>query len=70
MSSKNPSPESLANDVLWGVRSIAEEIGRSTQQTYYLIARGKIPVARLGHRTVIASRKALRRLADNSPDIT
>jgi hypothetical protein len=33
--SKNLSPESLANDLIWGVRSIADEIGRSRQQTYY-----------------------------------
>jgi hypothetical protein len=28
---------------------------------YYLIARGKIPVKKLGHRTVAASRSELRR---------
>jgi hypothetical protein len=66
MSSKNVSPESAAYDLIWGVPGIAEEIGRSTAQTYYLIAQGKIPVAKLGHRTVIASRKQLRRLAGDS----
>jgi hypothetical protein len=66
MSSKNISPESAAYDLLWGVPNIAKEIGRSTAQTYYLIAQGRIPVAKLGHRTVIASRKQLRRLAENS----
>jgi hypothetical protein len=70
MSSKNLPPESLANDVIWGVQGIADEIGRSPQQTYYLIARGKLPVHKLGHRTIIASRKQLRRLTGNSPEAT
>ena len=69
MSRKDPPTESsLADDVIWGVggeRGIAAEIGRSPQQTYYLIARGKLPVTKLGHRTIIASRKQLRRLTGN-----
>ena len=70
MSSKNPA-ESLAADTIWGVpgqNGIAAEIGRSPQQTYYLIAKGKIPVVKLGHRTIIASRKQLRQLTSNSSE--
>jgi hypothetical protein len=54
--------ETVADDAVWGVAAIAREIGRSTPQTYYLISRGVIPVARLGHRTIIASRRQLRKL--------
>jgi hypothetical protein len=55
----------LAEDTIWGVggeRGIAAEIGRTPQQTYYLIAQGKIPVTKMGHRTIAASRRKLRQL--------
>jgi hypothetical protein len=68
MSRKNSPTESLADDTIWGVggeRGIAAEIGRTPQQTYYLIAQGKLPVRKLGHKTIVASRKQLRRLTGN-----
>ena len=73
MSRKNLSPESLADDTIWGVggeNGIAAAIGRTPQQTYYLIARGKLPVTKLGHRIIIASREKLRRhLAGNDSSV-
>jgi hypothetical protein len=72
MSSKNLSPESLADDTIWGVggkNGIAATIGRTPQQTYYLISRGRLPVRKIGHRTIIASREKLRRhLAGDAVD--
>jgi hypothetical protein len=60
----HPTRESVADDAVWGVANIAAEIGRSRGQTYYLIAKGIIPVARLGHRTLLASRRQLRKLTE------
>jgi hypothetical protein len=68
MSRKNFPPESLAADLVWGVSGedgIAAELGLSPQQVYYLIAKGKIPVTKFGHRTLCASRAQLRRLIGN-----
>jgi hypothetical protein len=71
MSQKNPPTESPSDDIAWGVggeNGIAAAINRSPQQTYYLIAKGRLPVRKLGHRMLSASRAALRKavIADNS----
>jgi hypothetical protein len=52
------------NDLLWGGENIAKEINRSTQQFYYLHEKGvlKGAVAKLGHKTFVASRRKLRAL--------
>jgi len=58
-----PRP-SLAEDLVWGVageNGIAAELGLKPIQAYYLIKLGKIPVRRFGHRTIVASRRELRR---------
>jgi hypothetical protein len=57
--------ERLAEDLLWGVdgdNGIAAFLGIDARKCYYLIDRGKIPVQRLGHKTITASRRALRQL--------
>jgi hypothetical protein len=59
------STQDLADDLLWGVEGaggIAEFLGISSRKTYYLIETGKIPVRKIGHRTITASREELRRL--------
>jgi hypothetical protein len=73
MSHKNLPTASLADDTIWGVsgkQGIAAEIGRTPQQTYYLIAQGALPVRKLGHKTIVASRKQLRRLTGNDSSET
>ena len=52
------------NDLVWGGENIAKEINRTTAQFYYLHERGvlKGAVAKLGHRTFVASRRKLRAL--------
>lgn len=52
------------NDLLWGGKNIAKEINRSTAQFYYLYEKGvlKGAVAKLGHKTFVASRRKLRAL--------
>jgi hypothetical protein len=57
----------LADDLIWGVAGedgIAAEIGRKPSEVYALIASGKLghAVTKLGHRTIIASRRKLQRV--------
>ena len=51
-------------DTLWGVEEIARFIGCPIRRAYYLIERGKIPVRKLSHRTIIASKRRLRAFAE------
>jgi hypothetical protein len=63
MSRKNSFPEPLVDDVIWGIKGkhgIAAELGLKPEQVYYLHRRGQLPIRRLGHRTLAASRTALR----------
>ena len=50
-------------DTLWGVQEIALFINCPIRRAYYLIERGKLPVRKLSHRTIIASKAKLRALA-------
>ena len=43
-------PESLRNDVLWGVKALAEEINRTERQTFYLLETGQLPAKKVGGR--------------------
>jgi hypothetical protein len=55
--------ERLADDLLVGCRAIADELGIPLHAVYYLAKKQRLPIGRLG-RTLIASRKKLRRAAD------
>lgn len=47
-------------DLVWGVQSIADIIGRSYQQTYHMISTGKLPmVKQLGERYVVSRAKLI-----------
>jgi hypothetical protein len=50
-----------ANDLLWGARSVADFLGVSVDRVYYLIKVRRLPIAKLGRKTVVASRKRLQR---------
>jgi hypothetical protein len=52
------------NDLLWGGKSIAASINRTPAQFYYLYEKGALKgaVAKLGHKTFVASRRKLRAL--------
>ncbi|MGI0525756.1 hypothetical protein ABY43_16355 [Rhizobium giardinii] len=56
-----PNDSNLGKDLLWGVRAIAREIGRTERQTYHMIARGELPVQKVGGRHV-GARSRLRAL--------
>ncbi|EKF41665.1 hypothetical protein NA8A_13649 [Nitratireductor indicus C115] len=47
-------------DLVWGVQAIADIIGRSYQQTYHMIAGGKLPmVKQIGERYVVSRSKLI-----------
>ncbi len=52
---KDQSQQS-SGDLLWGAAAIAGHIKRSLRQTYYLIEQEKLPVKKLGPRTIVGSR--------------
>lgn len=63
------SDRELADDLIWGIsgkNGIAAFLKIPPAKAYYLISRGAIPVRRLGHRTVAASRSELRRHFTNA----
>jgi hypothetical protein len=44
-----------SGDLLWGAEAIADHIGRSKRQTYYLIENEMIPVKRIGPKMIVGS---------------
>jgi len=45
-------------DLIWGIEEIGKLIGRTYQQTYYMVATGKLPmVKRVGERYVASRQK-------------
>ncbi|QND50823.1 hypothetical protein HB779_02150 [Phyllobacterium sp. 628] len=47
-------------DLVWGVDAIGKLIGRSYQQTYHMIAGGKLPmVKQVGERYVVSRSKLI-----------
>ena len=40
------------NDVMWGARAIAREIGLDRSAAYHLLAHGHLPAKRIGRRWV------------------
>jgi hypothetical protein len=52
------------SDLVWGGENIGRVIGRTKQQVYHLVEIGALDgaVAKLGHKTLVGSRKQLRRL--------
>jgi hypothetical protein len=55
----NPS-----DDLLWGAQAIADFLGVSIDRIYYEIRVKRLPIAKLGKRTVVASKKKLQRALD------
>jgi hypothetical protein len=56
--------QGLADDLIWGVdgeNGIAAFLNLPARKAYRLIAAGKLPVLKLGHRTIAASKGKLRR---------
>jgi hypothetical protein len=54
-------PQRDDNDIVWGAQAIADYIGQPLSRTRYLIRKGRLPVARLGSKTIISRKKKLDR---------
>ena len=59
MNAPRPAAEAISADLLWGVKPIAIEIGRTERQTYHMLVTGQLPAQLVGGRWV-ASRSGLR----------
>jgi hypothetical protein len=53
-------PARLSDDLIWGVKGIADFIGKTERQAFHLATTGQIPTGKIGGR-LVASRSALRR---------
>ena len=60
MSHDDAEAEKLNSDLIWGTPAIAAEIGKTLRETQYLIRKNKLPIGRLGPKTIFSSRKKLR----------
>ena len=52
-------------DLVWGVRSISNLIGRTERQTFHLLSCGQLPAKKVGERWV-AKRDALTRFFEET----
>jgi hypothetical protein len=43
--------------IIWGADNIAKRIGRSRQQTFYLLASGKLPAKKVGDQWAISEKR-------------
>jgi hypothetical protein len=50
-----------SDDLLWGTQAIADFVGLSLSEVQYLIREGRLPIGRLGPKTLFASKRQLRR---------
>lgn len=52
--------EATDDTPVWGLKNIAEEIGQTVGQTYYLVKNGRLPARQIGEKWV-TTRGELRR---------
>lgn len=52
--------DQLPIDILWGAEAIAEAIGRSPRQTFYLLETGHLPAKKVAGRWVAVRGKLIR----------
>jgi hypothetical protein len=57
----------VVSDVLWGAEAIADAIGQSTRQTFYMLERGMIPAKKIGKKWCASRRALLHALGANEP---
>jgi hypothetical protein len=55
------------SDLVWGGEAIGREINRTASQVYHLLEIGALAgaAAKLGHKTIVGSKRALRKLPFN-----
>jgi hypothetical protein len=63
------------DDLLWGAQAVADFLGLTIDQVYYIIKRNadpetpedeKLPIAKLGKKTIVASRRKLQRALNDT----
>ena len=61
---RNNAKAPVATDWIWGAEAIGHEIGRTTNQVYYLFSTGcfRDAVWKMSHKHLVASRTKLREL--------
>ncbi len=62
---KDKYPPPPNTDLLWGGQAVADFLGVSLDRLYYIVRSKKLPVSKLGRKTIIASKKKLQRALDN-----
>ena len=64
---QSAAPPEDASDFAWGAAAIGREIARAPGQVYHLYEIGALDgaVVKLGHRTLLGSRKQLRNIIAN-----
>jgi hypothetical protein len=62
MSDEPTKQAPIGDDLIWGAEGIAAELHLTVAQVYQLIRGRRIPIAKLGAKTIVASRKQLRRV--------
>jgi excisionase family DNA binding protein len=56
-----------SDDLLWGAEQVAAFLGISVDRVYYLIRTKRLPIAKLGRKTIVASKKKLQRALADTP---
>jgi hypothetical protein len=51
-------------DLLWGGQAIADFLGIDIDSVYYRVRTRQLPIAKLGRKTLVASRRKLQRAID------
>jgi Helix-turn-helix domain len=54
------------DDLLWGAQAVADFLGVSVDRVYYLIRTKRLPISKLGAKTIVASRKKLQRALNDT----
>lgn len=58
----------LKDDLIWGARAIAQEIGRGERQMFYMLERGELDAKKVCGRWVSTKSKLRRQLAGSPPN--
>jgi hypothetical protein len=61
MSTTIEDKQDPSTDLLWGAQAVADFLGISVDRVYYLIRMRRLPISKIGHRTIVASRRKLTR---------
>jgi excisionase family DNA binding protein len=61
--------EKLGDDLLWGAQAIADYLGVNRAAVYHMIRTKRLPIAKLGTKTIVASKKRLQRAIDDAIEV-